>query len=161
VIEATSDGGKTWHTLMSQSSAPASWHQFSFISEATGYELTTTSSQLPAATILQETTDGGKTWSTVRQFPTGDWGQAVYFRSAAVGWVAIETSPTSASAQTVIMKTTDGGKTWTESPVPGAALQPNNSSLALQFADGQHGWLMGLTSFYSTSDGGATWGKQP
>ncbi len=160
VFEATSDGGRTWHTLLSRQSVPGGSQQFSFVSPTTAYELTTSASQSGKA-ILQETTDGGKTWQTVQHLPSGDWGQAVYFASAEDGWVAVEQAPTSQDPKTVVMQTTDGGKTWTAHPIPGAALQPSGNGLLLQFPDAQHGWLMSPSSLYRTSDGGATWTQQP
>ena len=161
VLEVTSDGGKRWTPISTQTAVPGSWQEIAFPSQQVGYMLTTTMSGGQATVTLQETTDGGKTWQTLRRFTSGAWGQALYFTSPEVGWIAMRTSPTSQSAQTVIMKTTDGGKAWATYPIPGAAVQPIGNNLLLQFQSQQDGTLTGLGSTYRTTDGGRTWTAQP
>ncbi|MDA8345667.1 MAG: hypothetical protein M0Z66_09305 [Thermaerobacter sp.] len=161
VLEATSDGGKTWTKVSTQQSVPGSWQQISFLSPQMGYAISTTINQGQATVVMQETTDGGTSWSTVKQFTNGDWAEAMYFQSPELGWLAMRSAPTSQNPATVIMQTTDGGKTWSSYPMPGAALQPIGNNLLMQFQDQKNGSLMGQGSFYRTTDGGRTWMQQP
>ncbi len=161
VLEQTSDGGRTWTQMVTQTSTPGSWQQYDFLSQAVGFQLSTVVNQGQGTATLQRTTDGGKTWSTVQQFTNGDWGEAIYFSSAQDGWLAMQSAPATQNSQTVILQTTDGGKTWASHPVGGPALQPFNNSLLLQFPDAQNGWLLGNNGIYRSTDGGQTWTQQP
>ncbi len=71
---------------------------------------------------------------------------------------------TSATVESIVLRSGDGGETWTEAAdrIAGAALDE------LQFADGEHGWIVGRDIvggsqqpfLLATSDGGKSWNRR-
>lgn len=82
-------------------------------------------------------------WAQILNRPTPDFG-SIDFVSETEGWLA---------AGAGLLHTTDRGATWTEA----AQL----SGYDVDFADAQHGWLVGVSgAIYGTADGGDTWTRQ-
>lgn len=172
VLEATGDGGRTWHTVATLWGVSGG-SEFSFLSLKKGYVLTTGINKLKAGSgagggkpsaglTLHRTTDGGRTWRRLPGLPMGDIGQGVCFISDEVGWVAVQSPPGSPHPQTVILRTTDGGRSWASYPMPGPVLQPTGENgLQLHFVNREDGWLVGDGQVFRTTNGGRTWRAAP
>jgi photosystem II stability/assembly factor-like uncharacterized protein len=98
------------------------------------------------------TTNGGTSWqSSTLPNATGSANRDICFVSTSVGYV---------SGSDGVWKSTDGGSSWTKLTVTGMA--GGQSSIWFRdanigiFAEGNAG--NGIASFFSTTDGGSTWG---
>jgi len=87
--------------------------------------------------------------------------------SNSVGW-ALGTAPCGQPPCTSIVRTGDGGKTWTGIPAPKAWLVQTDSCPSgcdrvrgLRFANAEIGYAFGPNSLFLTTDGGASWRRQP
>jgi photosystem II stability/assembly factor-like uncharacterized protein len=83
------------------------------------------------------------------------------------GW-ALGTAPCGNPPCTSIVRTTDGGKSWTGIPAPKARLGQTDSCpsacdlvTGLRFATARVGYAFGPNSLFLTTDGGASWQRQP
>ena len=154
----TSDGGATWsqETDISLPGIYADvfldiWQPF-FVNSMVGYlpvrAMTTDSSMY---LLLYRSSDAGSTW--VYQNAVLD-GSAVDFYSIDGGWMA---------AGTHLLHTTDGGAVW--SPESTSGIGAGEVILDVDFADGQHGWVVATPDestyiplkLYRTTDGGTSW----
>ncbi len=87
--------------------------------------------------------------------------------SNSVGW-ALGTAPCGQPPCTSIVRTTDGGRSWIGIPAPKARLLQTDSCPSacdqvsgLRFANAQVGYAFGPNSLFLTTDGGASWQRQP
>ena len=85
------------------------------------------------------------------------------FRSADEGWMSGVVVDLQAQTITpTVLHTTDGAATWATTSLT-AVLPPNTYPLAMDFVDGQHGWIAGFAEtgeapvVLATTDGGASW----
>ncbi|RPH48867.1 MAG: hypothetical protein EHM91_03745 [Planctomycetota bacterium] len=133
-IFATADGGVTWFTQNSGTTAALSRVQFvdSILGWVVGAD----------GTILR-TTDGGAVWVPLRSGTTALL-TGLSFVNRTTGWVV--------GGDGTILKTNDGGATW----VPQASASANTLG-AVSFATEQAGWVDGNGEILSTTDGGAGW----
>ncbi len=156
----TTDGGATW-TQETDISLPAPyagsflevWPPF-FVNTSVGIlPVRAMASDSTMRLLIYRSTDGGQTWTFQNAVQDG---RAVDFHSIDGGWVA---------AGTDLYQTVDGGATWT--PVPGAGIPLGEGILAVDFVDGQHGWVIATPDestliplkLYVTIDGGANWNQ--
>ncbi len=158
VIQHTADGGASWATQPSgskgfldqvaASSATSAW--------VLGFELT----KRVETVALLHTVDGGTTW-TRAILPKTDYPLAMSWVSPNEGWLAAS-SHVGRTYTRIVLHTTDAGATWTEQSL-GGLLGTSAVPLAVDFVDGQHGWLAaidtrsGHAAILATSDGGASW----
>jgi photosystem II stability/assembly factor-like uncharacterized protein len=178
MVERTTNGGKTWDTVMSRK----------LESDLTGavirsggkpdvwVELIGDSGMTQTSYSLFHSSDGGSKWTTVIANSTAGGGPAPGFpigdtsgpRNEGTGpgalYVVDKTTAvmsgvcSACDAPNTLGWTNDGGATWQNSPekLPGYGQQQ------LGFADAKHGWWV-LNDYetpsmlYVTSDGGKTW----
>ena len=161
IIKHTSDGGATWgdQSVVAQgtlwyvhaASATEAWAGGLHIGENGDF-----------ATVLLRTTDAGGTWPA-SDVPPDFLAFAMDFRNVSEGWLTGVTLDEATQTVTpVALHTVDGGATWQTRSL--ASLLPQNAfPLAVDFADGQHGWIAGLNgsngepTILATGDGGDTW----
>lgn len=171
-VHKTNDGGKTWNPLERHFSNLQEYALYwlvtiDFIDESTGWIL--------AANTLYRTNDGGNSWSELT-LPSRDTEfYSMNFLDINEGWLVGRFYTENAdSIMGKVWRTFDGGQTWQEVSLVDSAgnhfPQPNretypwgNDTAAdmsfedIQFADKQHGWLVGFNNVYRTDDGGKTW----
>lgn len=124
-IDATADGGETWHALAADalpdpypgggSSAALPWAEYGgggFLGGGTGFVWTT----VPAAGF-QRTTDGGKTWHGTLGLSSP--AISVSVLPSGAGWALIYPQA-GTSAPAGVFQTTDGGATWQREGAPPA-----------------------------------------
>lgn len=128
VVRST-DGGSSWQSSFSTSDDL--WG-LQFVNPNDGWVL--------GATSLSATADGGATWTAASE-PASPLSM-VTFTTAQNGW--------GVTADNSLVETSDGGQTWTvvQTPVKVEGACLSNRSL---------GWIVGGTSIYVSSDGGANW----
>jgi photosystem II stability/assembly factor-like uncharacterized protein len=180
VVNATTDGGRTWNKAMSkQSVAPLNGAVIRSAGKDDAWiELIGESGMSQTSYSLFHTTDGGKQWQAVLANSTAGGGPApgfpidynegpkntgskpgpLYVIDPKVafmgGYCPACDNPNS------IGWTTDAGKTWTSSK----QTFPGNGEALLAFADSTRGWWINTdvtepSVMYTTSDGGKTWTK--
>lgn len=119
---------------------------------------------------ILRTADGGSHWDDVTPHgaQAGTW--TTFFLNANNAWLASSLQPGSGSPDfsVKLYRTSDGGRTWLQ---VGSAAPGWGFPAALDFVDGQHGWLFmkqdgtlqtpgsDMVAFYGTTDGGASWKK--
>ncbi|MGB7923464.1 MAG: Ig-like domain-containing protein [Pyrinomonadaceae bacterium] len=134
----TPDGGRTWTSQMSGTTAPL--HGVSFFDALHG---------VAVGNEVLYTIDGGQTWQPGTRF--GNLG-TLY----GVDFVDLNTAY--ASGGGTIMKTTDGGRTWSPQNVPVLSFR---NLVSVDFVDQNTGWAVGANgSIIATTDGGANWTLQ-
>ena len=99
--------------------------------------------------------------------PAGFSGYDLTWVSNDDGW-ALGTAPCGNPPCTSILRTTDGGRSWVGIPAPRAFLTESDTCASacdqishLRFANPLVGYAYGPNSLYLTTDGGASWHKQP
>lgn len=154
-ISATRDDGAVWQSLAPPCQGQAG--SFAFRSAAEGWYVC---AGAPGGAVSRldvlHTVDGGKTWIPLAQVdaggsavPTPTVGTAatgrvsVAFPSSEEGWIA--------SGSGLVRHSADGGKTWI------TAFDAKERVLQIQFVDPTHGWILGTTSVWRTTDAGKTW----
>lgn len=110
-----------------------------------------------AGTILWTSTDGCTTW-TQTDVPVA--ATSLAFPTESVGYIAyVDLSIQNAPAQ--IFRTDDGGQHWTATTGKLKATVDSYSSgfgtLAVAFADTDHGWLTDGHTLWTTGNGGGSW----
>lgn len=106
--------------------------------------------------LILLTKDGGKTWKKVYQSNRPyeiTWKGA--FPTEKTGYVTVQSyNPDKTITQRYVAKTTDGGETWSEIPlVSDWAVR----EFGIGFSDENTGWVGGMQTSYSTTDGGKSW----
>jgi photosystem II stability/assembly factor-like uncharacterized protein len=137
-IEATSDGGRTWHRQ--HGPGTDGLNTVSFTDDQHGWAV-------GIDDLVLTTSDGGARW-TAQRLHVAKRGNlyGVWFVNAHDGWVV--------GAGGLIERTTDGGRTWT------AQQSGTHQDLqSVQFTDANHGWIVSDGEILRTSDGGATWSR--
>lgn len=151
VVYFTTDGGATGSRIQVSSNPGDIGFQVQFVNDTlgwlSGYNLLTHQAR------LYRTTNGGQSWTLIASPPTGG---IFYFVDSRNGW-GVNNSVT-APPPYGIVKTTDGGDSWTN-------VYPDTTAYgfyALQFLDGQNGWVIGgdtVAQIIKTTDGGSSWKK--
>jgi photosystem II stability/assembly factor-like uncharacterized protein len=160
----TSDGGASWsgHDLGIASSHIAA---LSFVDTSDGWAAVWQQDRNGGLSrdYLSHTSDGGTTWTTESSL-SGN-ASSVDFVDARHGW-ALGNDP--ALRKDGVWSTTNGGRTWKFHAVAGKW-----GFSSIDFVDASHGWAAGSTTIpddpmagstgaiFATSDGGASWHKQP
>jgi photosystem II stability/assembly factor-like uncharacterized protein len=173
LIQATSDGGATWHEQDTTSAGEnVGLGSVSFIDATHGWAIGSRGVDGgDSIDVVMSTTDGGATWRT--QDIGGGGGptalESVTFVDATHGW-AVGNTPTGENGVPVglIMATSDGGATWSTQDAGAAGSEGEFYSVS--FADAKQGWVVGSSPnrdgvtahsvILATSDGGATWKAQ-
>ena len=172
VLMSTSDGGKTWQTVLDTSKNAAGLArpyseslQVTFVSPQKGWAKGVEPS--PGVVYLYTTSDGGKTWKQVSIAPikggdsidfTQDFGP--YWQNSQQGTLYVKYD--NGGVNLVAYRTLDGGKSW--------LLGPSTSSTSYQefdttsFLNARVAWGFGFDGagnyvMHQTSDGGLTWKK--
>ena len=126
MVQSTSDGGRTWATIMQSKLAANFGETTAFGADhlwAVGLVGTSGKNN-----VLLSSADGGKTWAQISK----GWIERVSFTSATDGWAVWGAG---------LATTTDGGRTWsseTTTPCPQMGLWP----IDVSFASPTHGWLV-------------------
>ncbi len=132
-VSSSSDGGKTWNSIFSDSSGI--WG-FDLLSSTDGWVV--------GVTQLSGTTDGGGTWQELHE-PSSGHLVRVDFQTPDTGF--------GLTVSGGLVTTTDGGTTWSNVAI-GA---PAN---ALCFVDSTTGYVADFTGdVYATTDSGKTWNE--
>ncbi len=164
-IRLTSDGGATWRSV--SSGTTASLHTMFWLDDKLGWiNAYDNTDSLPSCTSLCNgavlyTTDGGETWSSS---PLADRGMTdVFFLSdGQTGFLAAYDLVGSETNNAHLYKSTDGGKTWTDMKVDvkvgqlsspfGAMSLPASFFHTMYWSDAQNGHLGGSAYIGTTSD---------
>lgn len=153
-IAKTSDGGRTWQSVVVTEGGDQSLRSLFFISPREGWVV---------GTHVYYTDDGGSLWTRLSESPVGDESKqrsmgvaptyaisnpALWFSDSKRGWMA--------RLDGEVYRTGDGGRTWE------IAWQTNKGITDLFFINGQNGWLVGSEGLVArTVDGGQTWSAVP
>lgn len=149
VIETTSDGGRTWNRTDHGSEWTHSWPvTLKFVSA--------TEAWLTVDGRLMHSTDGGTTWTTPSLPDTMSGLITMYWLDATHGWVTNSIVGLGYPG-TSVFATSDGGASWTRVTLPAGTLAVQS----IAFSDAKTGLLQTDTVTLRTTDGGATWQKQP
>jgi len=111
---------------------------------------------------MHRTTDGGATWPGTAIAP-GNIIYDIFFINSRVGWAVggnmIFVGPP--GFWQIILKTTDGGDNWNVVRFDSSASVATSEHYGVSFADTLNGIVVGYAGgIFSTTDGGATWGKR-
>jgi photosystem II stability/assembly factor-like uncharacterized protein len=138
LVLKTVNGGVTW--TQQSASGGAELNDVSMISATRGWTV--------ASMGKVWRTTNGVTWKRVGP-ELNETPHAVHFQSAQTGWVA---------GWGKIWRTNNGGISWTTQLDLGLY---NSQLTAMDFADAQHGWVVGDDGVtYGTTDGGVHWTSQ-
>ncbi len=147
-IYLTFDGGKVWKLTNRN-------EEFSLV-----YSLDERTSWAWGA-WLERTDDGGNTWRKLYELNGRTDIFSTQFINKNEGWAAALEVPESFSSSVrnpdapkstgILLHTKDGGKSWDRAAVPA-----DLSFQRVSFSDSKHGWLLGRTRLYRTTDG-VTW----
>lgn len=151
VIQATTDGGATWHQQVSNTTFDL--NAVDFVDSSHGWAVG--QQQGGAAAIVLRTVDGGATWT--RSTPPDVTGLlGVTFTSATHGWLAGSYAATGIGGRPVILGTDDGGATWTVQ----LDSYSNGWVGSISATDATHAWAVGgAGEVFATSDG-SHWVRQ-
>jgi photosystem II stability/assembly factor-like uncharacterized protein len=150
-VYRTVDGARTW-TGGKVRLAGEEIEDLFFINREKGWLCTGT-----RGGAIYATADGGKTWKR-QQMPPNNFGfSSIFFLDQNAGWAAgvevLDEKKTGKEFSPVVLKTVNGGQDWVR-------VSSGDEPLGFDrvfFADQQHGWLVGYSTVYRTTDGGATW----
>ncbi|MBN2729066.1 MAG: T9SS type A sorting domain-containing protein [Bacteroidales bacterium] len=139
----TTDGGITWSTY--DIGVGYELWQIQFTSPTVGYIIGGNDDDGNYFGKVLRTNDGGSNWTEIYS-QTSELND-IYFLNDSVGWV---------SAYEKVLLTSDSGSTWTTVTRSGV-----NSIYNIWFVTASKGYHSGANSkFYSSVDGGNTWGEQ-
>ena len=174
-IVRTTDGGRTWHTVLTVPRPPSTtWPgYFSFASIGTNRAWAVATS--PKGVRTYQTANAGATWTFSWQSYAGQKrtpvaGQLI-FADSVHGWLLLHDGAAAGSAPHSILRTSDGGRQWSRvefnylnrrsprslSPCDGAAGNLSFVSSSTGWATGMCGATPQYTQVDATSDGGRTW----
>lgn len=147
-VYVTSDGGKVWK----QTNRTKEFAVIYSLDERTSWAW---------GDWLERTDDGGKTWRRLYELNDRVEIISAHFINKDEGWAAGREVPESIASRVrnpdapksngILLHTKDGGKSWDRAATP--------TDLYFQrvsFSDSKHGWLLGRTRLYRTTDG-VTW----
>jgi photosystem II stability/assembly factor-like uncharacterized protein len=168
-ILKTTDGGASWTTQFTNTSADAFFDAMSFWDEDHGIAFSDSAKGL---FHIITTADGGRTWSRVDVKPAALDNEGAFAASgtniAVWGdrhvWIG-----TGAAAKARVLRSSDRGKTWeiADTPIPGGS---SAGIYSIAFRDALHGIVVGgdyskedlaLDNVAVTDDGGKTWKLAP
>ncbi len=152
LLDATSDGGRTWRRqplpvpagLSAQGGAAQSMPPSFFGPSGGVLPVRFGNPGLP--TVFYQTTDGGVTWT-----PT----TPVYGKGMQLVYSIVDQGHIVATDGKTVFRTADGGRTWT-SVTPDRSLE---GVTQLDFVSPSHGFAVDQGIMLRTSDGGRTWVK--
>lgn len=140
LLKKTTDGGYTWHSLVSGTSDAL--ESLCFTDSIHGYAVGSSGS-------LIRTTDGGATWTSQTPVIDSPSFNHIWFLDAATGFITgMYPGP---SSQGIFLKTTDSGATWTSFPFPAI------DTRSIFFTSADNGYVATTYDMYKTTDGGASW----
>ena len=169
LLMSTSNGGKTWQTLLDTSQNPSALplpigqtSHFTFVSPQKGW----VTGIYPSPDVyLYTTQDGGKTWSKpnvpaiTNAISTESHGP--FWRDSRSGTLFVLYLPNVSNAHDALTTyhTNDGGQNWTMGP---SSPDVSTSQFALFFLNAREGWSLGIDSrgkyvVHHTGNGGQTW----
>ncbi|WP_435353917.1 WD40/YVTN/BNR-like repeat-containing protein [Emticicia sp. SJ17W-69] len=152
VIKKTIDGGITWTSITSPTTANLRFIQF--VDANNGFIMDNFKETL-------KTTDGGTTWTIVSAAdPNTSIGgiNDMVFVTNTIGFATGKTN----GSYLGIWKTVNAGTTWTAlSLVAGQSMPTEPSYPKISMFDANNGWLFRGSYIYKTTDGGATWVNKP
>ena len=137
-IEATSDGGRSWHAQ--HGPGTNGLNTVSFPDDRHGWAV-------GIHNLVLTTSDGGAHWTVQRPHIAHDGNlYGVWFVSDRDGWIV--------GSGGVIERTTDGGRSWS------AQQSGTRQDLqSVQFTDARNGWIQSDGEILRTTDGGAAWSR--
>lgn len=151
-VLGTSDGGKSWHTLLSH---PDMWfYSVRFVTSTTGWVAGYDG-------LVMKTTDGGMSWTKQH---TGVHSALIRIQmiDQKTGWVM--------GRDGELLHTSDGGRNWRSHKLKGHGWVESNNSRkefagwlnSLFFSDHVNGWIVGgEAKVYHSTDGGVSWQPVP
>lgn len=149
VVEATTDGGQTWHVIYRTQSFPAGpstsgFLRIDMLGSGTGWAVAggcTTGQNGPCGGVVYVTTDGGAQWQATRQ--------------QAISVAALGSGSAVAVDQASAAVTSDDGKTW--------AAQTRPETVTTQQFAGAGAYQLWISSVISaaSTDGGQRWSPTP
>ena len=171
VLMQTSDGGKTWHTILESPKNPSGLSpaffqstRFTFIDQQNGWA---TGMNPSGSVYLYRTHDGGKTWSQVN-VPSIMGGISFmqsygpYWQSGHSGTVYVHYTTNAGQGYKGLAayQTHDGGQSWT--PGPASPALGSTDLYTFSFLNAQQGWSFGFDGqgqdvIHHTSTSGWSW----
>lgn len=133
-LYGTTDGGATWAKKSAVTTA----------SSGRVFYLSATTALIRASSLLKST-DGGANWTTSGTLPAGT--TNISFLTATAGWAV--------GSSGLLSYTTDGGTQWSNKNQSAFISTP----VDVQFFNADTGWVITLTEFLKTTNGGKVWTK--
>jgi photosystem II stability/assembly factor-like uncharacterized protein len=164
-LRRTTDGGRTWTTLLHANIAA-----IRFASASRGW-IALSDTPSPGSSEVRETSDGGTTWQVRLQTTTGIVSGLDAATTSTAWLLTVNTAWCSASdcAKYELFRTDDGGLTWSDlgNPKDSTGGCAGGNLAGPLFASAQRGWLglnlgagganVGPVGILKSEDGGRTW----
>jgi photosystem II stability/assembly factor-like uncharacterized protein len=145
LVGSTSDGGKTWRFVSNLTERERmSVSALHFFDTARGIAATTSG-------VVFATTDAGANWTSVSRRGRVSDLSCMFFLDEHRAWAA---------GFGDVIRTDDAGEHWGPASSENIDTSYRSPIRAIQFLDGQNGWVAGMQAYLARSaDGGATWVK--
>lgn len=162
----TSDGGKSWVSLIQGNRITAGSHAEFFNAQDAWIVVPDRNGN---GVTVYFTTTGGASWNSTPIETVAPNGGAITFINPKIGWITIAPGGAGAGSEPIdIFQTIDGGVTWKKIASSGTAaddLPIGGIKSGFSFIDPMTGWATGTDAsntpwLYVTHDGGKTWHKQ-
>jgi photosystem II stability/assembly factor-like uncharacterized protein len=151
----TADNGARWVDITPPTTTKTAIHRAFFQDRAHGWVVLSE----PSGLMLARTDDTGRIWQSIplNLFAAGDPAALasdfyLHFTDKFTGWLVVKQATSSNFSSGTLFGTADGGLTWKRLNLP--------IGEPVYFLNAQLGWVAGGadgTTFYKTTDGGATW----